>query len=146
MDVLCYAASQPPGATHLTPHSELQPQFNLKCCVLGDDTSHIKFQIKIAGRETVGAFKKPIRAEKTHAFKHVDADTLVLWKASIPVDQGRTEKLLELDFVNERPLLPMSRLSKVFSDQPEDEHLHIVVRAPPAGGLKRFIHPIFSCC
>jgi hypothetical protein len=105
---------------------------DLNCLVLGHDTSRI-LPIEIAERKTVGAHRKAIKDEKRHAFQHVDADALVLWKVSIRVNQNLTENLSKLDFVDDGSLLPVKRLSGVFSDQPEDEHLHIVVRVPPAG-------------
>src|ERR1700734_3104790 len=112
--------------------SESQPQLNLNCLVLNDDTSHI-FPIEIAESKTVGALRKAIKDEKRHAFQHVDADTLVLWKVSFPVNRNLTENLSKLDFVDESSLLPVKRLSKVFSDQPEDRHLQIISGVPPAG-------------
>jgi hypothetical protein len=105
---------------------------DLNCLVLGHDASHI-FPIEIAENKTVGALRKAIKDEKRPAFDHVPADTLLLWQVSIPVNRNLTENLSKLDFVDDRSLLPVKRLSGVFSDQPEDEHLHIVVRVPPAG-------------
>jgi hypothetical protein len=106
--------------------------------VLSDDTSHI-FPIEIAESKTVGALRKAIKDEKRPAIDHLPADTLVLWKVSIPVNQNLTENLRKLDFVDESSLLPVKKLSKVFSDQPEDEHLHIIVRVPP-GELDNVSH------
>jgi Crinkler effector protein N-terminal domain len=100
--------------------------------VLDDDTSHI-FPIEIAESKTVGALRKAIKDEKRPAFDHIPADTLLLWKVSIPVNRSLHENISKLDFVDEGSLLPVKRLSGVFSDQLENEHLHIVVRAPPAG-------------
>ena len=100
--------------------------------VLGHDASHI-FPIEIAENKTVGALRKAIKDEKEHAFQHVDADNLILWQVSIPVNRNLTENISKLDFVDDGSLLPVKRLSGVFSDPPEDEHLHIVVRVPPAG-------------
>ena len=59
----------------------------LNCLVSGDDPDHI-FTIEIANTKNVSALKKAIKAEKQVAFQHVDADTLVLWKVSCPVDDG----------------------------------------------------------
>src|ERR1700729_1040840 len=115
---------------HPNSPSESQPQLNLNCLVLGHDASRI-FPIEIAESKTVGALKDAVKDKKEHAFPHIDADTLFLWKVSIPVNQNLTENLSKLDFVDESSLLPVKRLSKVFSDQPEDEHLHVVVRVPP---------------
>ena len=118
--------------------SESQPQLNLNCLVLGHDASHI-FPIEIAERKTVGALKDAIKDKKEHAFQHVDADALLLWKVSIPVNRNLTENLSKLDFADEGSLLPVKRLSGVFSDQTKDEHLHIVVRLPP-GELDNVSH------
>ena len=105
---------------------------DLNCLVLGHDASHI-FPIEIAERKTVGALKDAIKDKKRPAFDHVPADTLILWQVSIPVNRNLTEHLSKFDFVDEGSLFPVKRLSGVFSVPPEDEHLHIVVRVPPAG-------------
>jgi hypothetical protein len=104
--------------------------------VLGDDTGRI-FPIEIAERKTVGALKDVIKDKKEHAFQHVDADALLLWKVSIPVNRSLNENLGKLDFIDEGSLMPAEELSEVFSDSPVRKHLHIVVRAPPAGELDR---------
>jgi hypothetical protein len=105
---------------------------DLNCLVLGHDASHV-FSIEIGESKTIGALRKAIKDEKEHAFQHVDADALLLWKVSIPVNRSLHENLSKLDFVDKGSLLPVKRLSGVFSDQLEDEHLHIVVRVPSAG-------------
>ena len=106
--------------------------------MLNDDTSHI-FPIEIAESKTVGALRKAIKDEKRHAFKHVDADTLVLWKVSVPVSRNLADNLSKFDFVDEGSLLPMEELSEVFSDSPGRKCLHIVVRVPP-GELDNVSH------
>jgi hypothetical protein len=53
--------------------------------VEGDDTPHI-FSVKINCTESVGTLKKAIKEEKKHAFQHVDADTLNIWKVGTLVD------------------------------------------------------------
>jgi hypothetical protein len=105
---------------------------DLNRLVLGHDASRI-FPIEIAENKSVRSLRKAIKDEKEHAFQHVDANNLILWQVSIPVNRNLTENLRKLDFVDDGSLLPVKRLSGVFSDQPEDEHLHIVVRVPPAG-------------
>jgi hypothetical protein len=106
--------------------------------VLNDDTSHI-FPIEIGGNKTVGALRKAIKDEKRPAFDHVPADTLVLWKFSIPVSQNLADNLSKFDFVDEGSLLPMEELSEAFSDSPGRKCLHIVVRVPP-GELDNVSH------
>ena len=123
---------------HPNSPSESQPQLNLNCLVLNNDTSHI-FPIEIMESKTVGTLRKAIKDEKRPAFDHVPTDALLLWKVSIPVNRNLTENLSKLLFVDEGSLLPVERLSKVFADQPEDEHLHIVVQVPP-GELDNVSH------
>jgi hypothetical protein len=116
--------------------------FNLNCLVLGHNASQV-FPIEIAENKTVGALRKAIKDEKRHAFQHVDADTLVLWKVSMPVSRSLTDNLSKFDFVDEGSLLPVEELTDVFSDSPARRHLHIVVRAPPVGECK-FHSPVIA--
>ena len=104
---------------------------NLNCLVFGDHASHI-FSVKIAKSEIVCALREAIKNKKSHAFQHVDADALVLWKVSVLVDQNLTTTLYNRAFDDQ--LLPLDLLSDVFSDPPAPKRLHIVVRAPTAGG------------
>jgi hypothetical protein len=128
-------------AARATPQLRFRPTitmsgtFNLNCLVLGHDASHI-FPIEIGENKTVGALRKAIKDEKRHAFQHVDADTLVLWKVSIPVSRSLADNLSKFDFVDEGSLLPVEELTDVFSGSPARRHLHIVVRGPPAGECK----------
>jgi hypothetical protein len=68
--------------------------------------------------KTVGTLRKAIKDEKEHAFQHVDADALLLWKVSIPVNRSLTEHLGELDFVDEGSLLPVEELSGFLLQSP----------------------------
>jgi len=111
--------------------SSSQP-LELNCLVLGDDSSHI-FSVKIASTESVFTLKKAIRDEKNNAFQHVDADSLILWKVSIPVGSEFQDKFSELILDDTKSLSAVDRLSNIFSDVPQDRHLHIVVRAPSVG-------------
>jgi hypothetical protein len=99
----------------------------LNCLVSGDDPSHI-FTIEIADARNVSALKDAIKEKKKPAFDHIPADTLILWKSSFPVDESLQENLRK--FVGEKPLSPVNKLSKVFSNV-HDTHLHIVVGCPP---------------
>ena len=65
----------------------------LNCLVLGETQQHI-FPVKIDAAEKVGALKEFINEEKKHAFQHVDANTLMLWKVSMP--HGDIKDLAEL--------------------------------------------------
>ena len=95
--------------------------------MLGKSCSHI-FPVKIAGTESVSALKDAIKEKKQPAFDHVPANTLILWKVSFPVDENLDGNLT--NFLDEESLLPFRGLSKVFSDMPKEEYLHIVIKRP----------------
>lgn len=99
----------------------------INCLVHGKPHSHI-FPVKIAGTETVGMLKKAIKDEKKPPFDHVPADTLVLWKVAFPVNESLDGNLT--NFLDKESLLPVHGLSKVFSDMPKEEYLHIIVKGP----------------
>lgn len=95
----------------------------LNCLVSSDDPDHM-FTIEIANTKNVSALKDAIKEKRQPAFDHIPADTLVLWKVSCPVDDGLGENLRNL--AGENPLLPLDKLSKVFSNVDETD-LHIIV-------------------
>jgi hypothetical protein len=103
----------------------------LNCCILGNDPSHI-FPIEIERTKLVGTLKKAIKEEKKHTFRHVDADTLALWRVSIPDDKSLKDNLRKLD-PDDEPLSPMRELSEVFAESPAHRHVHIIVRPIPIG-------------
>ena len=113
--------------------SETRPSFQLNCIVLGDD-HHRVFQVEISTTKTVAALKKAIKEEKKHAFQHVDADILNLWKISIPADGNLKKNLDNLELGYGASLLPVEELQKVFSVECAKERVHIVIKVP-AGEL-----------
>jgi Crinkler effector protein N-terminal domain len=102
----------------------------LNCLVLGDDPSNV-FTLKISDTESVAALKQEILKEKPKTFKDVKADTLVIWKVSIPDDDNFQKMLDEFEPVEGLALQrPQTCLSSVFLNLPEDEHLHILIQRP----------------
>jgi len=65
----------------------------------------------------------------------LDADDLTLWKVDLPLEGDTFEHLNGLKPDPKESLSPWVKLLKVFSEIPEEEHLHIVVQGPPAGEL-----------
>ena len=55
----------------------------LNCFVLGETLQNI-FTVKIDAAENVGTLKQLIKEEKKPAFDDVVADTLTLWRVSMP--------------------------------------------------------------
>ncbi|KAG1894527.1 uncharacterized protein F5891DRAFT_893524, partial [Suillus fuscotomentosus] len=103
----------------------------LNCIVFGRNSRHI-FPVDIERTQTVGHLRKAIKEEKKHAFSGVDADSLQLWKVDLPVDDTIEHNLNNLTLDQTKSLSPVKKLQKVFSEIPEDESLHVVIRAPPA--------------
>ncbi|KAF8337600.1 uncharacterized protein EI90DRAFT_2910618 [Cantharellus anzutake] len=100
---------------------------NLNCWGVGDDVNRV-FPVENLNTKSIGALKKAIRGEKQVALQHVDADALTLWKVAIPFDVFEEKKV---GLEDERVLLsPVKTLSSIFSDQPDDQNLHIVVQFP----------------
>ncbi|KAF9230494.1 hypothetical protein BU15DRAFT_57182, partial [Melanogaster broomeanus] len=103
----------------------------LNCFVLGENSSNV-FPVKIDKTENVGTLKELIKSKKQIAFRDVDADALILWKAPESLlcdDDAFQERIEALNLQDEKPLHPVKRLSRIFSD-PDPEHLHIIVKAP----------------
>jgi hypothetical protein len=102
--------------------------------VLGKPHTHI-FPIEIAATKTIGALKDSIKEKKQLTFQHIDADTLILWKVSFPVDERLEENLM--NFIGKTLLSPVNKLLKLFSNV-DNTHLHIVVGCP-LGACKLYL-------
>jgi hypothetical protein len=104
----------------------------LNCLVQGDGPRNA-FSIEIASTKNVSALKQVIRKEKEPAFDHIPANTLVLWRVSIPADSLVKQDPRTLDLIEDQSLSPLEELSEVFSASLPRKHIHIVVRVPPTG-------------
>jgi hypothetical protein len=58
---------------------------NLLCYVRGDDYKNA-FRVTIGMEEWVADLKEAIKEKKRPYFDHIPADSLVLWKVSVPYD------------------------------------------------------------
>ena len=106
--------------------------------------------------------REGIKDKKKHTFSGIDADLLDLWKVSNRIQHiNNVEFILSLkvninlttnldpdlremikvkdDIRDGIELKPWSRLSKLFVDGAEDEHLHIIVQCPPRRYLPTII-------
>jgi hypothetical protein len=87
---------------------------------------------------SVSELKDVIKEEQWPSFDHIDAHALDLY--SICVAEDNLDAILgEVDFKfrkNLRVLLPMHKLSRVFSDPSTDDHVDIIVILPPGGECK----------
>jgi hypothetical protein len=70
---------------------------------------------------------------------HVDAEDLILvlsiilWKVSIAFDDSIEAHLGTLNLDDKRLLATLDKLSSHFSNEPDPNQLHIIMRAPAAG-------------
>lgn len=62
---------------------------------------------------------------------HVAASSLILWKASIPVDRHLQPHLANVDVTDEISLSSVDDLVDMFSDTPARKHIHIVIKSRP---------------
>ena len=105
-------------------------KIRLNCWVLDEDSTRI-FPVEIDRNENVGGLKEVIK-EKKKAFDHIDADSLDVWKVSIPIDEDANlaEQVKKLRLNEKKPLWVLKGLNKIFGD-PDQDSLHVVVKAPP---------------
>ena len=92
----------------------------------GEDVNRI-FSVKIAPTENVAALKKAIKERQRNTLKHVDVDTLDLWKISVRIDNVQKNDLENFDFTD-GALLPQTELSTLFPEAPAKSQLHLVVK------------------
>jgi len=106
-------------------------------CLVDGEAPARAFRISISSTATVSDLKKLIKTEKPNEFSDVDADMLTLWRIFIsPTNVDDDEVPVSLDTLTEKiKLRPISRLSKVFTEQPSEEAIHIIVQRPPPGKL-----------
>ena len=122
----------------------IRPSSFLKliCYVKGEPYKRA-FEVKIGKEESVAALKEAIKEKKSPDFNHIPADSLVLWNVSIPYNPSLTNNVDTLRLLDDdglpqisdeliQSLFPVRKLSKIFSKPPVEEHVHIIVKSPPA--------------
>ena len=110
----------------------------LSCLVVGENPYENAFAVEIDTTKLVSFFKDAIKEKNTQAFANVDAKDIKLWKVDISLEE-ENEKLelvntkinvnIKEDLGGEE-LPPLSKISKHFTSQPTDEHIHIIVQRP----------------
>jgi hypothetical protein len=96
------------------------------------------FAVEIDTTKLVSFFRDVIKEKNTQAFANVDVKDIKLWKVDISLEE-ENEKLTTIDTkinvnikdeLGDVELLPLSKISKHFTSQPADEHIHIIVQRP----------------
>lgn len=108
----------------------------LNCMVHGETPAvDCVFIVKVAKSERVDILKDIIKEKQQPAFNHIRAAQLSLWKVSLPLDSNVDKVLKQLvleDNITKgvQKLLPTKKLSSYFTDEPAEEHLHVIVEPP----------------
>ncbi|KAF8835266.1 hypothetical protein BDN67DRAFT_975522 [Paxillus ammoniavirescens] len=111
----------------------LEAIITLNCLVLGGGPRNV-FSVEIDKTKTVYALKVLIKSENPITFRDSDANTLIIWEAPGSLlcdcnDNAFKETIEGLDLQDKHSLLPVNRLSRIFSDL-DPECLHVIVKAP----------------
>jgi hypothetical protein len=95
---------------------------------VGNDATQV-IQVNIANNKSFSTLKKAIKGEKRPELNHLTADSLHLWKVSLPVDHNLRECLTDLDLADDSELSSVDDLLNVFPDSPTHKHVHIVAKS-----------------
>ncbi|KAG0219388.1 hypothetical protein B0O80DRAFT_429098 [Mortierella sp. GBAus27b] len=110
-------------------------------CLIDSESCSTAFPINIPSTATVHELKKAIKEEKPINFSTIDADKLVLWRVTVPLNDNDSQISLR-DIEHKSRPLPVAFLSSLFPDDPEKEAIHIIVQQPPqvdrSSSLTRF--------
>ncbi|EKM75087.1 hypothetical protein AGABI1DRAFT_132540 [Agaricus bisporus var. burnettii JB137-S8] len=104
---------------------------NLLCYVRGDPLSNI-FPVEIEHGRIVGNLKDTIKEKLYPASNDIVANSLVLWKVSIPCNPD-IKDAVEDALVNNKPLDPLDEISDLFPRPLEKRTLYIVIDRPVVG-------------
>ncbi|PVF98299.1 hypothetical protein CPB86DRAFT_733261 [Serendipita vermifera] len=109
--------------------SNPQPEtYTLFCTLEGEQSP---FPIKIANNETVGVFKEAIKDKNPNTLANIDARSLVLYRIDIIYDENFVDNLNRKMAENPTELHnPTKDLYEIFSETPNKNMVHILVKAP----------------
>jgi hypothetical protein len=124
------------------PSITMSNTITLICLVHGDRVRRA-FPVDVDKSKTIGHLKKLIKQELPNSFCDVDAKELALWKVSIPSKDG--DALRDFYADEDEELDPTRKISKYFTTDPDDEHIHVIIERPPTtDGIFLFcFHPSF---
>ncbi|SRR6266540_5458672 len=123
---LCFCI---PSKVINTVDSTRTPTLTLNCLLYDDiqDYREKGFPIEIDANKTVGGLRGAIKME---AILPLPANSLTLFKVSLPINDALNTLLPSLDLDGCTRLEPFSaKLSSFFDNAPED-HLHVLVKKP----------------
>ncbi|KAI1311546.1 hypothetical protein EDD11_003462, partial [Mortierella claussenii] len=106
-------------------------------CVISGGLASNAFPVQISSDETVGVLKNAIKANQTPAFDNIDANDLVVWCVTIPVDEDADDEIITAAKVNAKRLLKgTATLSRAFNDLKKDT-IHIIIERPKVAAARK---------
>ena len=106
----------------------------LLCYLRGDDRSNA-FVVNIDEDEFVADLRKAIKERKSPKFNDIPANSLTLWKASVPYSLNLKKEVEALNLVDDDSLHPPDILSEIFSSGLKSNSVHIIIDRPHSGEL-----------
>ncbi|GJJ11259.1 hypothetical protein Clacol_005491 [Clathrus columnatus] len=107
----------------------MSENIELFCYVIGTPANDV-FVIQIPSSRSIAHLKVSIRDKLKPRFDNIPANELLLWKVSIALDDNFQQNIDSHNFEDTESLLAVKRLSDLFPQPPNPEHVHIVVRRP----------------
>ncbi|CAB4380468.1 unnamed protein product [Rhizophagus irregularis] len=112
---------------NLNPRSKKSRSTITLFCMVQENI-HNAFAININRNKTISELKSLIQKEKYNDFAGIDPDQLKLWQVEIPDEHY--DELVNLQLHENNELLATKKISKYFTKDPADEHIHIIVSLP----------------
>ena len=106
----------------------------LLCYVRGDDSSNT-FGVNIDEDEIVVDLKDAIKEKMRPRFGDIPAESLSLWKVSVPYSRDLKNHVEALNLVKDDSLQPPDILSELFSSALGRKEVHIIIGRPRSGEL-----------
>ena len=100
---------------------------SLNCLIYGDGQDKM-FTVEVEKTKNVSILKKLIKEENPSSLGNIDVKNIDLWKVDLHLD-GLGAEPVHVDF-NHSKLSPRLKLSSLFNNTVNDEHLHIIAKAP----------------
>ena len=98
-------------------------------CLVHGESGQYAFSVRLDRDLLISDLKKLIKEEKPNDLRNIDADQLALCKVNIQDEDE--DALKNFDPREDDKLCATSQVAKYFSDNPPEEHVHIIIKYPP---------------
>ena len=105
-------------------------------CYVRDDNCKQAFEVEIDKAKSVSTLRDAIKEKTRPKFDDISADSLSLWKASVPINRDLKKCVEALNLVDDDSLYSCEILSDIFSSDLERKSVHIIIDCRHSGGLQ----------